>query len=107
MNLLQVAFFEVVWYGAWWLCFIAVAFFFARYLRWVGVLIGVLVISVFIVCLDVNWIFQDMRVHPENGRDADFVFWLGVLLRVVFFNTLLSPVTLIGLWLSSRPSRDP
>jgi hypothetical protein len=102
MNLLRLAGWEIAWYRAWWLCFIAIAFLSARYLRWWGIFVGWLAISLIIFGLDVHWIFQDMRQHPENGRDADFVFWFGVLCRIVFFNVLLLPVSAVGVWLSVR-----
>jgi hypothetical protein len=59
-------------------------------------LFTVFAISLLLVAIDVHWIFDEMRHHPENGRDADFYFWFGVLARLVVFNGILAPVSLIG-----------
>lgn len=67
-------------------------------------LLGVFVVTGILLTLDVNWIFADMRDHPENGRDADGIFMFGVALRVVVFNLLLLPVSFLGLFLFRRRS---
>jgi hypothetical protein len=105
MNLLLWPFYEIIWYGLWWLCFVAIAYCSARYLGWFGVFAGAFFVSVLIVAIDVHWIFKDMQEHSENGRDADFVFWFGVLCRIVFFNIVLLPATVIGLRLRARSRR--
>ena len=107
MNLLLIPLYEILWYGLWWLPFIAIAYCAARYLGWVGSLTGAFLICVIIVFVDVNWIFKDMRQHPENGRDADFVFWLGVLFRMVLFNLVLLPVSIRGLRHRARSRVTP
>jgi len=63
---------------------------------------SVLVIAAILLVLDMNWIFDDMRRHPENERDADFVFMLGVFIRIIVFNLLLLPVNVLGGWLRWR-----
>jgi len=105
MNLLLWPFYEIIWYGLWWLPFIAIAYCSTRYLRWFGIIGGPFVVSVLIIFIDVHWIFKDMREHPENGRDADFVFWFGVLGRIVLFNLVLLPATISGLLLRARSRR--
>ncbi len=105
MNLLRLILHEMVWYGFWWLPLIGLAGCFARYLGWPGFFIGALLISVLIVFLDARWIFQEMREHPENGRDADFVFWFGVLCRMLLFNIVLLPATFAGLRYRARARR--
>jgi len=62
-------------------------------------------VSAIVMFIDVNWIFKDMREHPESGRDADFVFLFGVACRIVFFNILLLPATITGLKLRLRSRR--
>ena len=96
MKLLLIPFYEVYWYGLWWLPFIAIAYCLSRYLGWLGIIGGVFLVSIMIVFIDVHWIFKDMREHPENGRDADIVFWFGVLCRIILFNLVLIPVSVIG-----------
>lgn len=99
--------YEIGWYGLWWIPFIAIAYCSARYLGWLGVVVGVIVLALAIVLIDVRWMFADMRQHPEHGRDADFVFWFGVMCRVVLFNVLLLPVSVIGLRLRARHRQTP
>ena len=48
-----------------------------------------------LIVLDVRWIFDEMRNHPENGPDADFIFWFGALTRLAV-NAILVPISLIG-----------
>lgn len=100
MNLFRIALYEIVYYAAWWLAFIPIAYCSARYLG--GIFAGAAILSTFIIFIDVNWIFDDMRQHPENGRDADIVFWFGVLCRIALFNAVLLPVSVAGLLLRAR-----
>lgn len=85
-----------------WALFLAIAFCGTRYLRWFGFLLVPVVITLLVIGLDIHWIFQDMREHPENGRDADFIFWFGVLCRIVLLNIVLIPVSILGLRLWPR-----
>ena len=105
MKLLLVPLYEIIWYGLWWLPLIAIAYCSTRYLGWLGLVVGGLLASVLIVFVDIHWIFKDMREHPENGRDADFVFWFGVLCRIALFNVVLLPATIAGLKFWQRRRR--
>ena len=60
-----------------------------------------------LVPIDLAWVFDEMRRYPEHGRDADFVFWFGVLLRAFLFNTLLLPVNWLGLKRHQRQRAFP
>jgi|GEM_PF-5346548 hypothetical protein len=102
MNLFRIALYEIVYYAGWWLAFIPIAYCPARYFGWSGVFVGAAVLSLLVVQIDVNWIFDDMRQHPENGRDAGIVFWFGVLCRISLFKSVLLPFSAIGLLLRSR-----
>jgi hypothetical protein len=97
VNFLLIALYEIYWYSFWWLPFIAIAYCATRYLGWPGIIASSFVVSFMIMFIDVHWIFKDMREHPENGRDADFVFWFGVLCRIVLFNIVLVTANIIGL----------
>ena len=94
--------YDIWWYGWLWLGFVAVAFCTTRFMGGFGCLLSGFVIAGILLVLDVNWIYDDMRHHPENGRDADFIFMFGVLIRVVVFNLLLLPVSFLGAWLRRR-----
>ena len=107
MNLLEIAVHEIGHYAWWWLVFIAIAYCSGRYLGVIGLVIGLAAVSSLIVILDLRWVFDDMRNHPEHGRDADFVFWFGVLCRIVLFNVILSPVFFGGLGLRTSAQRSP
>ena len=98
MNLLRLAIYEVVYYGPIWIGFIAITYCASRYAGWIGALLCPAAIAGTIVFLDVRWIWDQMQHHPEEGRDADFVFWFGVLGRILLFNALLVPVSGVGLW---------
>ena len=106
MDLLKLPLYEITWYGLpLWCCFIAIAFCSTRYLRWAGLLLGPAALAIFICLLDAHWIFDQMKSHAESGRAADPAFVLGVLIRVLLFNTLLLPASILGLWLALRRHR--
>ena len=93
---------EIAWYGLWWLLFVAIAFVSARYFGRRGIIVGVVALAILIYILDIMWITADIKEHPEHGRDTDFVFLFGVLIRIVLFNIVLLPVTFIGMKLRAR-----
>ena len=105
MNLLFVLRYEVAFYWPWWLCFAAIAFCLARWLGGLGLLPSALVISALIIFIEVRSVFHDMREHPELGRDADFVFWFGVLCRLVVYNLVFLLVGILGWRLRTRHRR--
>jgi hypothetical protein len=102
MNLLLFLRNEAAFYWAWWLCFLVIAFCGARWFWWFGVVASALIISALILGIEVHSVFQDMREHPDWGRDADFVFWFGVLCRIVIYNIFFLPVSIVGLKLRKR-----
>ena len=93
---------DICWYGWLWLGFIAIAFCSARFAGCFGILLGVGLIAIILCVLDIRWIYDEMQNHPGNGRDADGIFILGLLLRIVIINLLLLPVRLLGLRLFRR-----
>jgi hypothetical protein len=87
--------YEIGFYWLWWLFFIAIGFCMARYLGGRGIFGAAILISFLILCIEVNSVFKDMRAHME-GRDADFVFWFGVLVRIVLYNIFVLPFSILG-----------
>jgi hypothetical protein len=71
----------------------------ARRFRWIGVFGLHVVIFVLLFVLDISWISAEMAKPGWDGTpDQDGVFYLGFLMRVFLFNTLL---TIIG-WRTIR-----
>jgi hypothetical protein len=102
MNLLLFFRNEIAFYWVWWFCFIAIGFLLARYLGLLGLFASIVLISFLIVGIELHSVFQDMHEHPDWGRDADFVFWIGVLFRIVIFNIFVLPFSIFGLKLRSH-----
>jgi len=88
--------YEVAFYWPWYVCFGVIAFCFGRWLGRLGLLPSVLIISALIVVIELRSVYQDMRERPELGRDADFVFWFGVLCRLIVYNLAFLPVGIMG-----------
>ena len=107
MNIVHWAFYEIAWYGLWWILFIGIAFFAARYLGWPGVFGGGFVIFVCVMYIDLHWVFEEMRLHPETGRDADGPFFVFVLMRAGLINLLLLSINFIALKLRARARNKP
>ena len=83
-----------------WLAFVFVAFCAARYGRWWLIPVGHVVVAAIICFLDVCWIEAEMGKPGWDGTpDMDVVFQLGFLMRVLLINTVLLPITAIGIWL--------
>jgi hypothetical protein len=100
---------QLVSYGpATWLLFVAVAFLAAFLLRLPGVLLGHLLLAGLIVVLDGQWIQSEMHKPGWDGQpDADFVFMIGVVFRIVLINTVLFPISQFGLRLRRRRNVPP
>jgi len=94
---------QLATYGVvWWLIFTAVAFIVACLGRFWGIIAGHVLIVIVVVGLDLQWIQAEIHRPGWNGQpDQDFVFIVGVFLRVLFVNTLLLPISVLG-WLSRR-----
>lgn len=94
---------QLATYGiVWWLALAAIAFVFARLGRFWGIIAGHVLIAVIVAALDEQWIQAEMRRPGWDGQpDRDFVFSIGVVIRVVLVNTLLLPVSALG-WLLRR-----
>src|SRR5688500_9557363 len=98
MSVLRLLFFEMHSYGAAWLGFVAVAFLAARFAGLPGVLLGHLLVALAVAALDFLWVQTEMLKPGYDGQpDRDFVFVIGVLVRVVLVNTLLLPISVLAL----------
>ena len=97
--------YETIFYWPWWICFIAIGFGLSRYFGWPGILASIFLISFLINGIELHSVFKDMRERPELERDADFVFWFGVLCRVVIYNAFVLPFGFLGWRLRARRSR--
>ncbi len=100
---------QLATYGiVWWLVFVTIAFFAPWLGRLRGIIAGHVMIAIAIAMLDVRWIQAEMHRPGWDGQpDQDFVFAIGVFIRVVLVNALLFPVSVMG-WLTRRaPATRP
>jgi hypothetical protein len=101
------AFSQLLSYGvAPWMLFLAIAFAAPYLLRVPGIFLGHILVAIAVVLLDVHWIQAEVRRPGWNGQpDQDFIFAIGVVLRILLINAALIPVSLAALRL--RRSRMP
>ncbi|MCY3021179.1 MAG: hypothetical protein NTW87_19365 [Planctomycetota bacterium] len=86
-----------------WLAFVLIVFCAARYGGWWLVPVGHLVVAAIIVFLDIRWIRAEMGSPGWDGTpDMDIVFHFGVLARILLINSVLLPITGIGIWRRRR-----
>jgi hypothetical protein len=82
-----------------WVVFIAIAFSTARYLPCWCIPAGHIVTALVIAGLDLAWIHAEMSRPGWDGiPDQDIVFFFGVFFRVLLINTVLLPLSGIGVW---------
>ena len=105
MNLPLFVRYEIAFYWPWYICFIAIGFCLPRFIGWPGVFGSVFLTAILINVVELHSVFKDMRERPELDRDADFVFWFGVLCRIVIYNGFVLPFSILGLWLRARRNR--
>jgi hypothetical protein len=111
LGIIYWAFSQLISYGVWpWLLFAAIALAAAYLLRVPGIFLGHILVAIAVVVLDVQWIQSEMRKpgwDPNVGPDQDFVFMIGVVVRIVLINTVLLPVGFSALHLRrSRQSNN-
>ncbi len=80
-----------------WLTFLLVAASAAYWGRWLGIVIGHLLLAFVILYLDVRY----QSAHA-NKMDLDLDFSVGVAARIVLVNTVLLPVSAVAFYLTSR-----
>ena len=67
---------------------------------------GQFIVAAIIIILDYRWIEMEMSKPEWNGApDMDFVFYIGVLIRIVIINSVLLTVTGIGYFIKKRLRR--
>ena len=101
MNPIVFLWWEIRFYWAWWLLFIALAFFLARYVGRIGVILSVVTISILIVHIEAASVWHDMQNRPELERDVDGVFAIGVVCRLLLYNALAWRFSKLGLTVRS------
>ena len=112
LGIIYWAFSQLISYGVWpWVLFVAIAFAAAYLLRVPGIFLGHVLVAIAVFVLDVQWIQSEMRKpagDPNVGPDQDFVFMIGVVLRILLINTVLLSVSVLALRLRrSRQSQNP
>lgn len=91
-----------------WIAFVAIAFFASRFGGLFGILASHAIVGIIVVLLDVRWITTEMHAPNWNGvPDMDFVFMVGVILRVLLVNAVLLPIALLSLRLRKSKSLAP
>jgi hypothetical protein len=86
-----------------WLLFVVIAFACAWALHGPGIFLGHIITAVAIATFDVQWIQSEMHKPEWNGQpDQDFVFMIGVVIRIILINTVLLPVS----YFASRLNRQ-
>lgn len=90
-----------------WAVFIGIAFFVARYLPGVCIPLGQIAVGIVVAILDTYWIQAEMHKPGWYGiPDQDFFFYMGVFARIVLVNSVLIPVSILGVWLRRKRVRD-
>ena len=92
---------QILAYGIWaWICFTAIAFCLSRFLGWLGVPLGWILVAAIICILDVAWVTEATNAPDWDGTpDMDMIFMFGVLARIVLINGILLPITALSLFL--------
>jgi len=79
-----------------WLLFAGIAFLATYFGGWIGFFIGHFVAAFAVLLLDIDY------AMTHEYMDMDIVFTMGVMVRVVLINTILLPVSALGLLLRKR-----
>ena len=86
-----------------WLILVLIAFCAARYGGCGLVFVGHLVVTALVVVFDICWVQKEMSKPGWDGLpDMDFIFYIGVFGRILLVNTVLLPVSAMGIWLRQR-----
>jgi hypothetical protein len=66
------------------------------FLGWIGVVVGLFVIAFTVLLLDIGY------AMTHEYMDMDIVFTMAVMVRAVLINSVLLPVSALGLFLRRR-----
>ena len=96
---------QLLSYGPWWLVFATVAYLTARFLHWGFIPLGHLAVGSMIFYLEVRALRVAMNQPDWNGTPAaDVAFLLGLIVHILWVNTLLLPLS--G-WAARQRKRSP
>lgn len=99
---------QLLAYGPWWLVFAVVAYLTARFLHWGFIPLGHLAVGSLIFYLEVRALRLAMNQPEWNGTpSADAAFFLGLIIHILWVNSLLLPLTGFGAWQRKRSLRAP
>jgi len=103
MQLLLYLLYSLLGYGWWWIAFVGLVYYAARYTPWPCIPVAFLLVAVLMFYLNVMWVQAEMDKPGWGGSpDMDIVFLFGVFVRIVLVSLILWPVALIGLRLKRR-----
>jgi hypothetical protein len=89
-----------------WLVWIPITYFSARKKGFAGIILCHILIAISIFVADVILISQAMAKPNWDGTpDMDFVFMLGMLIRIFAVNIVLLPAAILG-WLVKRADEN-
>lgn len=85
-------------YGMLWVAYVLIAFLGPRNYGFWGLLLGFMANTGLTVVSDLIWIQGEMSKPDWDGTpDQDFVFAIGVMIRIFLVNFLMIPISLLGL----------
>ena len=85
-------------YGMLWVAYVLIAFLGPRNYGFWGLLLGFMANTGITVVSDLIWIQGEMSKPDWDGTpDQDFVFAIGVMIRIFLVNFLMIPISLLGL----------
>ena len=84
-----------------WLLFVEIAFLATYFDRWIGFFIGHFVDAFAVLLLDIDY------AMTHEYMDTDIVFTMRVMARVVLINSVLLPISALGLFLRKRTKSKP
>ncbi len=89
-----------------WILFIGVSTALPYRFGWRAIDIAHSIVAAFVLCSDLQWLNAE-GVNPDwvGVPDMDFVFSLGLPIRIVVLNVLLFPVALAAIWIRKRKAR--
>lgn len=97
---------QLLGYGPWWLVFATTAYLTARFLHWWFIPLGHVAVGSVIFYLQVRELRLAMNQPDWNGAPAaDFAFILGLIVHILWVNTLLLPLSGFAAWQRKRQAK--